>query len=222
MRLLISILLLTLLAAFGLVAFSVLFTIPEHEFVSADGGFVMESGFKHPMAHVENSFERYRFLRNNPKMPLYRTTELKLSEAFSREAKFEYNPTIKKIPVDWWLELQGKCIKEYIPRLPTALEREDVRLFFFNQYDDMAIEIYGFSKGKVFGLTIRNNPANAASGKVWESPVWCYTKGIDIQEDHWRDLWQFVNQNKEDLIAEWEVNRKSLTEKFEREYDGLF
>ncbi len=222
MRLLISILSLTLLAAIGVVAFSALFSTPEHEFVSADGGFVMESGFKQPMAHVESSFVRYRFLRDNPKMPLYRTSELKLGEAFSREAKFEYNPTIKKMPVEWWLELQDKCIKEYIPRLPTALEREDVRLFFFNQYDDVAIDIYGYSKGKVFGLTIRNNPANAASGKAWESPVWCYTSGIDIQEDHWRDLWQLVNQNKEDLISKWELNRKSLTKNFEREYDGLF
>ena len=74
----------------------------------------------------------------------------------------------------------------------------------------------------MFGLTIRNNPVNAASGKVWESPVWCYTRGIDIQEDHWRDVWQYVNQNKESLIIKWELDSKSLIRGFERDYDGLF
>lgn len=223
MRLSISIILLTLFVVLGAAVFFA-FTAHQrsHEFVSADGGFVTKSGFKHPVEQVERSFERYRFLRGTPNMPLYRTTKLNLSEVFSRAAKFEYKPNIEKNPVNWWLELQNKCIEEYIPNLPTALEREDLRLFFFNQYGNTTIKIHGYSQGKIFALKISNNLKKTASGNVQESPVWCYTKEIDIQQDNWRDIWQFVNENKETLITQWQRDQKQLTEEFDPAYNGLF
>ncbi len=186
--------------------------VKNHEFVSEDGGFVMETGPKRPLRIIEHHFETYKFLREQPTMPLYRTTRLSFNDLTSKSIKYRYNETIRKSPVDWRLQLREKCIKEYIPTLPIAAENEEVKLFFFNQYDDAAINIHGISRGKVFGIRLRER----------KSPVWCYTKEIDIQEEHWRNIWQFVRTNQEHLISTWEKSGKDMRSKFQRGYDRTF
>lgn len=211
-----------LIAALAIGAFTLLITTPEHEFVSTDGGFVMKTGFKTSIEAVEHSFERYKFLRGDSKMQLYRTTPLKPTTLFSKVRHYKYDPAAIKKPVDWRAELRQKCLIEYIPALPVVLEVNEIKFFFFNQYDNVAIVIYGISEGQLFALTIKNNPRNTASGKSWESPVWAYSVGIDIQEPHWRDVWTIVNDNREKLILAWEHDRMKLTPRFEPLYDQLF
>jgi hypothetical protein len=193
-----------------------------HEFVSEDGGFVMKSDLKTPVDEVEDYFHRYQFLRSNPQLKLYRTTKVNALKWFSKAAKYEFKPYAKKAPVDWWEQLSRKCVDEYIPTLPTVLQTSDVRFFFFNQYDCKEVTIYGQSLGKIFALEIRNDPDRSASGKEWDSPVWSSTQGIDIQEPHWQDVWQFVNVHKQELLEAWDRDREKLIKKFEPEYDQLF
>lgn len=225
MKLWITTTLLSVLIIFGgtLLLMKIRWDAPfEYEYVSEDGGFVAETGFKRPLESVERSFERYRFLRSDPEMPLYRTTKLRLGHLFSGEARYKYRPSIEKKPVDWLSQLREKCVQEYIPNLPTVIEHDEVRFFFLNQYDDVEINIYGYSRGKVFGINIRQNPKYSGTGETWNHPIWCHTREIDIQDPHWRRIWHFVNAHREELIANWDQNREEYMKGFDRRYDWLY
>ncbi|MEM1294057.1 MAG: hypothetical protein AAGH89_01755 [Verrucomicrobiota bacterium] len=187
---------------------------PSHEFVSEDGGFVAETNMKEVMSGVENSFERYKFVRGEPEMLLFRTTKLDPRCEFSKESHYEYRPDWEKRPVDWRSELRLKCKSEYIPTLPTVLQSKGMRLFFFNQYDDLRVTIHGTLDGKLFALIIRHDDD-------YGYPIW----GIftdEFPETQRAEIWSLVNQNRDYLIQRWDQERELLTEAFEPAYDRLF
>ena len=107
------------------------------QYVSSDGGFEYEESLKGGhLFGIEESFELYKFLRNDPNLRLYRTTKLSPFRPFNLlRLCYPYNDSIRATPIDLYAELRKKAVEEYLPYLPSPLTVDGIRLFFYNQYN---------------------------------------------------------------------------------------
>src|SRR5262249_27850978 len=194
------------------------------QYVSSDGGFEYEESFKGGLLFgIKESFERYKLLRNDPNLRLYRTTKLSPFRPFNLlRLRYPYNDSIRATPIDLYAELRKKAVEEYLRRLPSPLTVDGIRLFFYNQYNRNEVSIYGIYLGTVFGFTIRPDPHNVDDSRIWEFPVWRYSHGINIDDPNWRRVWNIVNNNMQVLIQYWDSHYDDIVKRFHWLYDGLF
>ena len=207
--------------------------LSEHvQYVSSDGGFEYEESFKGGhLFGIKDEFELYKFLRNDPNLKLYRTTKLSPFRPFNLlRLRYPYNDSIRATPIDLYAELREKAmeeyrkkaVEEYLPRLPSPGVIDGIRLFFYNQYNRNEVSIYGIYLGTVFGLTLRPDPHNVDDSRIWESPVWRYSRGINKDDPNWRHVWNIVNDNKQSLIQYWDSHYDEIVKGFDWRYDSVF
>src|SRR5262245_32545075 len=202
------------------------------KYVSSDGGFEYEESFKGGhLFGIEESFEQYKLLRNDPNLRLYRTTKLSPFRPFNLlRLRYPYNDSIRAAPIDLYAELRKKgveefrkkAVEEYLPRLPSPLTVDGIRLFFYNQYNRNEVSIYGIYLGTVFGFTIRPDPHNVDGSRIWECPVWRYSYGINRDDPDWQSVWNIVYNNKQDLIQYLDSHYDEIDKQFDWRYNGLF
>jgi len=202
------------------------------QYVSSDGGFEYEESFKGGhLFGIKGEFEHYKSIRNDPNLKLYRTTKLSPFRPFNLlRLRYPYNDSIRANPIDLYAELlkrgmeeyRKKAAEEYLPRLPSPLTVDGIRLFYYNQYNPNEVSIYGIYLGTVFGFTLRHDPQNVDDSRIWEFPVWRYSHGINKDDPNWQRVWNIVNDNKQVLIQYWDSHYDDIVKRFHWLYDGLF
>ena len=202
------------------------------QYVSSDGGFEDEESFKGGhLFGIKGEFEHYKSIRNDPNLKLYRTTKLSPFRPFNLlRLRYPYNESIRANPIDLYAELRKrgveefrkKAVEEYLPRLPSPLTLDGVRLFFYNQYNPNEVSIYGIYLGTVFGFTIGPDPQNVDDSRISEFPVWRYSPGINKDDPDWQRVRNIVNDNKQVLIQYWDSHYDDIVKRFHWLYDGLF
>jgi hypothetical protein len=198
--------------------------VSDTKYVSSDGGFVDEESMKGgSLSTIKESFELYKYLRNDPNLKLYRTTKLSPFRPFNLlRLRYPYNDSIRATPIDLYAELREKGMEEYLPHLPSPGAVDGIRLFFYNQYNRDEVSIYGIYLGTVFGFTIRHNPRSIDDNPIWEFPAWRYSHGINRDDPNWQRVWYSVYKNKQVLIQYWDSHYDEIVKQFDRRYDGLF
>src|SRR5215475_3980015 len=118
--------------------------VSDTKYVSSDGGFVDEESMKGgSLSTIKGSFERYKYLRNDPNLKLYRTTRLSPFRPFNWiRMRSPFNDSIRATLIDLYAELRKKAVEEYLPHLPSPLTIDGVGLFFYNQYNRNEVSIY--------------------------------------------------------------------------------